>query len=229
MIKPIISFVVIILSATFVFFYVVPEYQLNKELRDKVVSLSKTIESSDEIKGLISETKKSLGTVSPEDLDRFKVFLPEEVDPIRFANNIQQIGRAHRIILSGIKIDGPSNMAQNKGVSLDTQKGSASQGVVNTFSLGAKIDQAVGANTKTSTGVTPSGRKFATTKATFTFVSTFESFQLFLSDIEKSLGLIEVTALSFTPMSDDGSSKKSKTAAPSMYQYTMAIETYSLK
>lgn len=229
MTKPIISFIVLILSIGFTFFYVVPEYNRNMERRGDILSLSNILSTSGEIKTLIEETKKSLASISPSGLSRFEVFLPEKIDAIRFANNIQYIGRKNRIVLSDIKVEGGATGTQNNA----TQSGvSASQGFVNVASLGAKINQAEGAYT-----ITPAGgavgesayKKYVTTKASFTFTATFEAFQLLLYDLEKSLGVINVTALSFSPVAQVSSTGGGRISSSPTYQYTMAIETYSLK
>lgn len=204
-----------------------PAYNLNKKLRGDIESLSNILSTSGEIKTLIEETKKSLGSIEPDGLSRFEVFLPVTIDPIRFANNIQSIGRKNRIVLSDIKVEGPVSNAQNNRAS---SGGGAVQGLVNTMSLGAKIDQAQGVYTMNSAiQGEVSSKKYATTKASFTFTATYEMFLLFLNSLEKSLGVIDLTSLSFSALPTDNSLKTLKTPASPTYQYTMAIETYSLK
>lgn len=227
MTKPIISFVILILSILFTFFYVVPAYNLNQTRRGDVQTLTKILDTSSEIKTLIAQTKTNLSNIDPSGLSRFEVFLPESIDPIRFANNLQYVGRKNRISLSDIKVEGPSKTTQSNS---GTGTVSAGQGLVNTMSLSSKINQAEGA---IALGGIPasaeSGKKFVATKASFTFTATFETFQLFLSDLERSLGVINLTSLTFTALPEDASAKKSKTPPSPTYQYTMAIETYSLK
>ncbi|MBI5077832.1 MAG: hypothetical protein HZB11_00480 [Candidatus Yonathbacteria bacterium] len=224
MTKPIISFIVLIISSGFAFFYVVPAYNLSQERRDDIVALSKVLSTSGEIKALIDKTKKNMDGIEPSSLSRFEVFLPEKIDAVRFANNIQYIGRKNRIILSDIKVEGPAN-----GTLKNTAPSgvSVTQGIVNTVSLGAKINQAQGAYTMNPTiegKASVSGKKFVSTSANFTFVASYEASQLFLNDLEKSLGLINLTDISFVMLPPDSKSK-----APPTYQYTVAIETYSLK
>lgn len=227
MIKPIISFVVLILSIAFGFFYVVPAYNLNVERRGDIESLAQTLKSSEKIKTLISETKSSLGNINTDDLSRFEVFLPERIDTIRLANNVQYIGRKNRIILSDIKVEGAANVAKNGSAS---NGASVTEGLVSTFSVGAQVDKAEGTNIKKPTDSATVDKKYATTKISFTFGSSYETFQLFLNDLEKSLGLFDITSLSFTP--DDkasvGGVSKGANSSPT-YQYTMTLVTYSLK
>lgn len=227
MTKPIISFTIIILSLGFVFFYVVPAYNRNIESRTDIESLTKILSESGEIEDLIGKTKTELGSIEQAGLDRFEVFLPEKIDPIRFANNIQYIGRKNRIILTDIKVEGQGVGFEGNGASSAV---SATQGLINTISLGSQIDKALGVPmTQSGQGGALAGGKYATTKANFSFTSTFETFQLFLNDLEESLGVIDVTALSFSSVAGSVSVNRSDTSQLPIYQYTMAIETYSLK
>lgn len=224
--KPIISFVTLALSIGFAFMYVVPAYNLNAERRGDIRSLERIISASGEIKPLIDETKTNLGSIERAALDRFEVFLPEKIDTIRFANNIQYIGKKNRITLSDIKVEESANSFTDSNTS---PASTASQGLVSTISLGAKIDKADGTVPQGMQGGVLSAEKYATTKASLTFTSTFETFQAFLSDLERSLGVIDITLLSFSPVAPDTSAKAPKTPAPPTYQYSMTIETYSLK
>ena len=226
MTKPIISFVVLVLSIGFTFFYVVPAYNLNVERRGDIESLSKILSTSSEIRTLIDETKTNLGLIDPTGLASFEVFLPEKIDQIRFANNIQYIGRKNGIILSDIKVEGATNGTMGSG----SNGLSATQGLVNALSIGSKIDQAQGATAQNIQGVNDTvGKRFVTTKASFSFTATYETFQLLLYDLEKSLGVIDLTDLSFVQAQEVTGPAKSKTSSAPMYKYTMAIETYSLK
>lgn len=230
MAKPIISLIVIFLSIGFTFFYVIPAYELNVARRGDVESLAKILNTSEEIKTLIGETKENLNSIDTAVLSRFEVFLPEKIDPIRFANNIQNIGRKNRIIFSELAVESPEDASQKAVYSDGSNR--AVQGLVNTISLGSKISQAGGGGTDvfSDRGGIP-GKKYVTTKATFSFTTTYETFQLFLNDLERSLGVINVTSLSFSPVPADASdaSKKNKTVLAATYQFSMSIETYSLK
>lgn len=228
MAKPIISFVSLILSIGFTFLYVIPMYNHTQERRGDIESLSKILSTSSEIKTLITETKENLKGIDTSVLERFNVFLPERIDPVRFANTLQSIGRNNRIILEGIKVTTPPAGTIGKtGVTGGT---GAVQGLVNIISLGAQIDKAQGAENQAAVAgsASPFG-KYVATHATFSFVADFETFQLFLNDLERSLGLINLTSLTFSQVSGEASSISAREASTPTYQYTMEIETYSLQ
>lgn len=230
--KPLFSFITILLSIGFAFFYVKPEYTLVEGRSANLTTLADIAKGSGRIKKLINDTEKNLNGVDSADLARFDMFLPEVIDPIRFANNIQRIGFTNGVVLENIKVEEPA-VGTSKNIGLNSsgqsQQGGAIQGVVNTFSMGSKGDQ----TQRTTLDGMISGavleKKYATTKTSFGFTSTYEAFGKFLFDIEKSLGLINVTALSFHPSIETTDVKKIKRGSPPMYQFTVTIETYSLK
>jgi len=226
MLKPIISLIVVVISIGFIFFNVIPAYELNVARRGDIESLTKILDTSSEIKTLIGKTKDNLDSIEPNILSRFEVFLPAKVDPIRFANNIQAIARDNRIILTNIKVDSAEDLAK---LSTTGANGGAIQGLVSAVSLGAQINKAESPILSGGIGGrTASQGKYVTTKATLTFTATYESFQLFLNDLERSLGLINVTSLSFGETTDASADKKSKVVTDPVYGFTMTIETYSL-
>ncbi|MFA5996934.1 MAG: hypothetical protein WC791_00420 [Candidatus Paceibacterota bacterium] len=229
MTKPIFSFIVLLLSIGFALFYVVPAYDYNKARQGDIRFLTKILSTSGEIKTLIEQTKENLNSIDPEVLSRFEVFLPTTIDPIRLANNLQALSRNDRIVLSDIKVEGAAQGKQTMSPLVGLN--GAVKGLVDSVSLGAKIDQVAGieANTTTAGVNAVSGKKYVATKASFGFTTTFETFQLFLNDLERSLGLFNVTSLSFAPGADATDEKKSKNPATQNYQFTMTIETYSLQ
>lgn len=220
MFKPIFSLIVIALSVGFAFFYVIPEYDRTQERSDSLVTLTGIFKDADRIEALISETEQTLNTIDSANRADFEVFLPATSDPIRLANNLQRLGLNNGIVLEDIKVEKAANDAQ-KNANLDTA--GVLQGVTNVFVFGA--DAQKGPEDTTGAGE----KNFVATKANFSFVATSEAFHNFLYDTERSLGLIKVTALSFVPIQVATDPKKPKQDAPAIYQYTVAIETYSLK
>ena len=227
MTKSITSFIVILISAAFGFFYVKPAYDLVQGRRSEVASLSNILSSSSKIQTLIDQTTENLEGVSSTELARFAVFLPETIDDIRFANNLQHIGLINGIVLQGIKVKATSDDKQSKQSDSAGTRG-AQQGVVRTFSLESKIQQSPIIGLGVPKPSAPAGKKYTTTKASFSFSATYESFRLFLNDLERSLSLVSVTSLIFTPIAETTDAKKLRSVAPAIYQYVIEIETYSL-
>lgn len=224
MIKPILSLIIIVFSLGFGFFYSKPAYTSIQSARNDLKKLDQTAQSVSEIKKIIAETGKSLSEVDPDGLARFDVFLPETLDGVRFANNLQQIGAANMIILSEIKVEQKEN-----GKKQDKSAGSqaANAGAVGkVLTIDKNLAENNSASAKAGTG---SGEKYVATKASFTFAATYSGFLLFLNDLEKSLGLINITSLSFEELATSEEEKSSQKDMPPLYQFSVEIETYSLK
>ena len=232
MTKQLFSFIVIILSIVFSFFYVKPEYTLMQERRADFANLIETLNASAIVKTLIRETRRNLSSVAASDLARFDIFLPDVIDPIHFANDLQYLGTMNGVILENIKVTEPKNLDQKS-------TGVSSEGVVTQLSRGVvfleshlKQDQGVVPNgnpvVSTTTTTTITQKEYVVTKASFTCTATYEKFSLFLDSLEKSLGLINVTALSFTPYVETDP-QKIKAGGGQTYEFSASIETYSLK
>lgn len=208
--NPIFSILIITLSLGFSFFYVKPGYEAVQQRRSDLATLAITLKSSDEIKGLVDQTEKTLSGLDAQELARFMVFLPETTDSLRLANNIQHIGTANGIRIGKIRVGDSTNMS----ISSNSAQATGLPGVVATLTSAA------------------SAQKYATTKTDFAFVATEEAFRAFLSDLEKSLGLVNVASLTLTPMADSGDTSKGKrivAVSVPQFEFEMQVETYSLK
>jgi len=230
--KPIVSFAVIIISLLFAFFYVVPLYRESVEHNQAIRSLDETLKKSDKINTLISNTKESLKSIEGDKKASFEVFLPETIDPVRFANDVQYLGKKNRVVLSDIKVEGDSNDSVIKIADKNTN---AEDGLGKILSIGEKNSQAgsSGQASKNIALASKTDKKYFTTSASFTFSATYEVFKLFLNDLERSLEIMEVKSLSFSPGSsasaDGAPVKGNKEPSQPVYQIAMTIETYSLK
>ncbi len=225
MIKPILSLIIIAFSAGFGFFYSKPMYEEVQNKRADLQQLVKTSQSASEIKDIIAETGRSLSAVDSEDMVRFDVFLPETLDSIRFANNVQHIGVANGLVLSDIKVDQQKGKEESVA---DAQPTGVQPSAVGGVTKILSVKQTVGEDPTSGTGG-DSQKRYGVTKASFAFASTYSGFLLFLNDLEKSLGLINITSLSFKELSAGADEKVVQKDLPPLYQFNIEIETYSLK
>jgi len=216
MTKPIFSLIVIILAIGFDFLYVRPAYKHVQERRTDIVTLSNILSNSSRIETLISETSGNLNSVDTAARARFAVFLPEKIDHIRFANNIQHIGLKNGVFLENIRVEAVSGGTQIS----ESEGNTLSQASVSAILFG---DKAQGENLSTS-----SSKRYAVTKVTFSFSATYETFQLLLNDFERSLGLVNIKSLYFTQAPSSSEAKSSKGDEAVLYDYGVELETYSL-
>lgn len=210
MIRPILYIIVIVVSLGFALLNVHPAYSHMEILRTSLKSLNSTSNSTDKIRELMDQTEKELSKVDPINLERFNVFLPETIDEVRFINNLSHLGILNGIILEDISVEKTekSPMSFNKK-SIDSPSG---VGTPESFMI-------------SSVRASPE-KKYVTTKAKFSFSASYKGALVFFDDIEKSLGLINITALSFSPQEQKGGFRAGSAAM--LYRYTVGLETYSL-
>lgn len=190
------------MSLIFGFFYVKPAYDITTGRRADLTTLDATLKSTSQIQTLISQTENTLNAIDPAAQKRFSVFLPATADSIRLANNIQHIGQAHTIVIDKIKGSDQARSAPG---------GTGIQAVASDINAAAKA------------------KKYVTTKTEFSFTTSDDLFRAFLADLEKNLGLMNVTSLSFTSAPEAVDPLKVKRSTAPQYLYTIIIETYSLK
>jgi len=219
--KPLVSFLALLISIAFVYFMVRPAYLRMQDHRVDKASLEDTLKKIDTVRAIIEDTSASLAGVSEAEKKRFEVFLPDDFDEIRFANNLQRIGATKGIVLSNIKVESPTPSLE---MSLAGKAG-FSRGVENTFSLGRPVP---GGQAITASGQSVESKKYQNIKASFSFTAPYSTFLLLLDSIEKSLGLINITSLSLTPVRTE-SSTRHRSPVVEQFQFTVDIETYALK
>ena len=80
MIKPILSLIVIVISAGFAFLYVQPAYERLDTKKADLAMLNETLTNADEVQKIIRETKENMESITPAEYTRFEAFLPEKID-----------------------------------------------------------------------------------------------------------------------------------------------------
>jgi hypothetical protein len=121
-------------------------------------------------------------------------------------------------VLRDLKVDYEQGVAGGLNTTKIPEGGLLSN-IRSTFSLDPSVRGAPGGS-----AVKVNARNYAITRGSVVFTSSYGGFKAFLNDIEKSLTLINVTELSFSPRKDGA--KKSVT---SLYDFKMEVETYSIK
>ncbi len=233
MIKFILSVVVLVLSVAFAFLYVKPEYNRMEKGQADLKILNDTLKSTETIKELVKQIEDSLDSIDPADSMRSSIFLPETIDEIRFANNLQNIGFRNSIVLMDIKVgEGAKKIekiitpsavnADGKIIPVNRPSGSLNTNLLATPAVVVNIQKSIG---------DAALKKYVTTKASFSLATTYKKFAILLNDLERSLGIIDITSLSFQEHKDalDTGDIKNIQKDTLLYKYTVEIETYSLK
>lgn len=222
MIRSIISLIVIALSVAFALFQSKPMYDRGQKSLQDFQVINDTFADVGQIRELITRTSQTLGSIDQTTLARFDAFLPETIDPIRLANNLKHVGTANKLAITDIKVDEKINTL-SQGASISGAEGTLER----VFSLNR--DPQSGAGGSASSADTT--KKYHATKASFKVVATYPGFMLLLNDLEKSLGLMNITSLTFREYASTGTPTKTSAKNPIsvMYEYEVELETYSLK
>ncbi len=217
--KPIASLIIILTTIIFSVTVVTPEYQQAKELRENIATLDGVSSNIETSKALLKETELELENI-PQDGDaRFSLLIPEEVDHLRFANMLKSMAVSRGIVLRDIKVSKSQEASLFGGGDKKDQSGLL-ENIKNTFSL----DPASRTGGLQATAPKLKNRSYTTTEGQLSFTATYQGFLSFLSDVEKSLILMNVTELSFSPRKEG-----SKKSTVPLYDYQMQIETYSIQ
>ena len=216
MIRPILYIMVIVISLGFSFLKVFPAYSSVEGRRASLAVLNSASDSVGEIKTLIGETKNEIMTIDSANLEKFDTFLPETIDEIRFVNNLFHIGISNNILLEDIRVE-----KKGEKPALDSEENIKKNELTVT-----SIYSSLSTPASRFSVATPKG-KYVATKVHFSFSAPYKTALIFFDDIERSLGLINITALSFSHQEDKEVSRVGLTAVP--YQYTLEFETYSLR
>ncbi len=227
MIKFISSIIILVLSLAFAFLYVRPEYDRTQSSLADLKILNNTLESTEKMKELVIQIRDSLASIDPVDTERASVFLPEMIDEIRFANNLQSIGAKNGIALIDIKV----GEGEKEKISVSGAVSADGEGfLLNRPSRSLDTKKAVNQDTQKPTE-SDSEKKYVTTKVSFSLSTTYEKFLVLLGELERSLEIINVTSLSFQEHKEgsDTDGTKNTPKGDLLYKYTVEIETYSLK
>lgn len=222
MIKPILSLIVIVVSAGFAFLYVRPAYERLDTKKADLAMLNETLTNADEVQKIIRETKENMESITPAEYTRFEAFLPEKIDEIRFVNNIVHMGVQRNIAVDEIKISKKGDGGAGGSVPAGA---SATAGVSKVFSLSQLSDETTANPSPINSS---SAGMFASHSVSFSFVATYPVTLLFLGDLERSLGLINVNNLTLEEYKDTSKNKKTSGSSVPLYRSTVEIETYSL-
>lgn len=205
MLNPFSSIIIISVSILSIFLYEVPLLNQIKTKEADLQVLEKGLEEANQINNLVDETTKTLKGIDPVIMKRLEVIIPEQLDEVRFANNLYNIGFKNNLFLENIKIN-KSNKEVKVGLDTQNKKETIKDVVI-------PVPVAINAN------VSPEN-KFVMTKISFDLVASYAEFQTLADDMEKSLGIMNIETLEFHENTGSSGGK---------YLYKVELVTYSIK
>lgn len=173
-------------------------------LREEKKQLETAIDYIAQLKGKALEIEKKASAISSEDITRLDQFLPDSVNDLQLLVDVDNIAKR-----SGMTI---------KDVKLSTDD--------------AKKTKTVNNSTVVATeGATVAPPVITKVHITFTAIGSYAQLRGFLTDVSKSLRIMDVSKLSVSAGSKIGGVAASSTAATNngIYQYQVDLATYWLK
>ena len=173
--------------------YVNPAYQALGTLRTQAADYNEALNNSKILQTIRGTLSDKYKSMSPEDLARLNKLLPDNVDNIKLILEIQRIASTYGMTLQNVKFD-----TTEKPVT-STQAGFVTAGAAQSAP-------------KKDYGVFP---------LEFSTQGSYSNFVSFMSDLEKSLRIVDVQAITFTSSATQ--------AGSDTYKYDFKINTYWFK
>jgi len=190
----------IFISGALFFIVINPLYNDVSLLRQDVAQYNTALDSSKNLQKTLDSLIATYKTIKTEDKERLDHFLPNTVNNIKFILEMEQIASAHSMPIKDIKFEAPKSQTSS------SNNGASSGVVVGDLS------------TSVPYGVFP---------ISFTTSGDYDTFVLFLKDIESNLRLTDIKSVSFiVPPPSTG---PGQTVNTNIYTYSLNVETYWLK
>lgn len=198
--KYIFAFLFFIFSGALFFVVIDPIRGEVSELKKEISLYSQSLESSNLLQKTQDDLINSYNNIAEADKTRLNHFLPDTVNNIRFILEIEQLANLRGMPLRNIKFEANANKIDNP--------------LTTTTIMLPEVSE----KSNILYGVFP---------FEFTVDGNYETFLLFLKDLEHNLRLVDIKSISF-----DVSSVKENNpnpAIPSTLSFTVKVETYWLK
>lgn len=174
-----------------------------KALREEKKQLETAIDYIAKLKGKALEIEKLASAISPEDIERLDQFLPDSVDDLQLLVDVDNIAKRSGMTIKDVKLstdDPKKTRAVNNSAVVVTQGATVAPPVITKVHL------------------------------TFTAIGSYAQLRGFLTDVSKSLRIMDVEKLSVNVGGKIGSNASSTTALNNgIYQYQVDLATYWLK
>ncbi len=187
------SLLIIISVAAFIV-YINPTYAEVKIKRAESAQYDEALTNSRQLQEERDALSEKYRTLSPEDLERLNRMLPDNADNIRLILNIQQMAQTYGMAISAIKFDAETVKPTN-GVASSTAAVSA-------------------------TDTAKAQRDYGDFEIEFTTAGSYDNFQKFLADMERSLRITDIQSITFGSEVDP---------TKQGYTYTIKLLAYWLK
>lgn len=177
------------LSGGIFFGYIDTTYTKIKDLQQEKTLYNDALDNATRASETFATLQGKYNSIPQSEVEQIKRFLPDNIDNIRLVIDINNIALRHGMAIKGVKVDS-----------------SAPAGSKNTPAAG-------------SLGVAVDEGGIGTVGVGFSVTGTYDNFLSFLKDLEKSMRLVDITAISVT----------APTPGKTTSDYGVSVKTYWLK
>jgi len=199
MIRYLISIILIGISVGGFFLLAEPLYKDITVLKAEVASYDEALDNSKALENERDKLTAKYNAINPENLDKIKKLLPDNIDNIRLILEIEKIAVPYGMVLKDV---------QYSPVKKETPATTPGDEVI------------VGGG-----GVQSTGRDYGSWDLGFSVTGTYNNFMNFTRDLEKNLRIVDISSIQFL----SGSEPKLNSFLPEVYKFNFKIKTYWLK
>ena len=182
-----------------------PFYKDIGELKAQAVSFDNALKNSKALENAQEKLTAKSNAIDPDNLEKLKKLLPENIDNIRLILEIEKIAAPFGMVLKDVKYSPTDTKKDTKDTNVPIVQGG---GAISTF------------------------KDYGVWDLSFSTTGTYNNFLNFTRALENNLRIVDITSVQFSSDSPSGSSEGSgvsKTPAPESYKYDFKIKTYWLK
>ncbi len=187
----------ILLIASIGSFFLVtnPMYASLRTLKTQSQAYSDALTNSKKLQSVRDQLNARYSGFDPASLERLNKLLPDNPDNIKMIIEIENIATPYGMILKNVKFDAPKKKTAESG-----------------FVTGTTDDLAT------------ASKDYGIFNLEFSTTGTYNNFQNFLKDLEKSLRIIDISSIAFTSVDS-----ATANGVSDVYKYDFKIKTYWLK
>ena len=183
----------VVLIAAFVLFtaFTQPTFEQAKAVEQEISDYELAIDKADQLIARVEELINQRNRFSTSDLERLESFLPDYIDEVGTVLSLDALSSKHRLLFGDIAVA--------KVVSESSEEDDTDRDVRQQKKLLTKIDvNAFDENPEVKQSKTASSDQYAKLAITFTAVGEYNDFRQFLSEMESSLSLMDISVLGVT-------------------------------
>lgn len=197
--KSIVPILFILVAVGVFFVFIDPEYNNVKELQTEIEKNNETLDLARELREKRESLRERYNQISDQERDELIKLLPDTVDNVRLIIDINNIAEKYGIVIRDIVINSDDGGSSASDVQVAP---SAFEGVIEQGSLEY-----------------PDTSRIGVISFSFSAETEYEVFIDFLSDLEKSLRIVDVREIEI----------QTRNLEDSIYDYRIKLDTYWLK